>query len=412
MKGASKTYIKVVLNILTALVMVLFCLFLLPRILMFFMPFIIGWIISLIASPMVLFLESKFRIRRKAVSVFVIVVVVAVVVLILYGVGAKLVQEAVGFLEEIPKLWQEAESAFGRVQTILEGIYKRLPSQMQERLMMLSNQMGIYFSDVILESDIGSNTYEAVGNLAKQLPDIFIALIMILLSAYFFVADKGYLTMCIRKYLPDSFYLRLDLVRRSLRHAVGGYFKAQFKIEIWIYVILFIGLTILRVEYAFLIAFLIACLDFLPVFGTGAVMLPWAAIDVLEGSYKSAVGLLIIWCVSQLIRQLIQPKIVGDSIGIHAIPALFLLYIGYRTAGLAGMLFAIPIGIIVINLYEEGLFDTTLESLKILLAGFNRFRRLQEEDISIVKQYEREAKESYKQEIANFKEQDNEEKGN
>lgn len=404
MKGASKTYIKVVLNILTALAVALLCIFLLPRLLVFFMPFIIGWIISLIASPMVMLLEDRLRIKRKAVSAFVIIVVVAVVVLILYGIGAKLVQETVGFLEEIPVLWQSVESELSQVQANLEGIYRRLPVQMQERLVSLGSQLGMYFSDIVKDSDIGANTYEAVGNLAKHLPDIFIALIMTLLSAYFFVADKGYLTACIRKYLPNSFYLRYDLVKRSLKNAVGGYFKAQLKIEVWIYFILLIGLMILQVDFAFLIAFLIAFLDFLPVFGTGAVMLPWALIDVLGGSYKRAVGLLIIWCVSQLIRQIIQPKIVGDSIGIPAIPTLFLLYIGYQAAGLAGMLFAVPIGIIVMNLYEEGLFETTLQSLKILFAGFNRFRRLQEEDISVVKQYEREVKESYKQEIANRKE--------
>lgn len=408
MKGASKTYIKVVLNILTALVMILFCIFLLPRLLVFFMPFIIGWIISLIASPMVLLLENKFRIRRKAVSVIVVIVVVAAVVLILYGIGSKLVQEATGFVEELPDMWQDVEKELGQVQANLEGIYRRLPTQMQERLVALGSQLGTYFSDVIMESDIGTYTYEAVGNLAKHLPDLFIALIMTLLSAYFFVSDKGYVTACIRKYLPNSFYLRFDLIKRSLKNAVGGYFKAQLKIEVWIYFVLLIGLAILQVNYAFLIAFLIAFLDFLPVFGTGAVMLPWALIDVMGGSYKRAVGLLIIWCVSQLIRQIIQPKIVGDSIGIPAIPTLFLLYIGYRTAGLAGMLFAVPIGIIVMNLYEEGLFETTLQSLKILFAGFNRFRRLKEEDIAVVKQYEREVKESYKQEIANLKEQEKE----
>lgn len=405
MKGASKTYIKVVLNILTALVVALLCIFLLPRLLVFFMPFIIGWIIAQIAFPMVVLLEDKLRIKRKAVSAFVIIVVVAVVVLILYGIGAKLVRETVGFLEELPVLWQSVESELGQVQANLEGIYRRLPEQMQERLMSLGSQFAVYFSDIVKDSDIGANTYEAVGNLAKHLPDLFIALIMTLLSAYFFVADKGYLTTCIRKYLPNSFYLRYDLVRRSLKNAVGGYFKAQLKIEVWIYFILLIGLVILQVDFAFLIAFLIAFLDFLPVFGTGAVMLPWALIDALGGSYKRAAGLLIIWCVSQLIRQIIQPKIVGDSIGIPAIPTLFLLYIGYQSAGLAGMLFAVPIGIIVMNLYEAGLFETTLQSLKILFAGFNRFRRLKEEDIAVVKQYEREAKESYKQEIANRKEQ-------
>ena len=128
-------------------------------------------------------------------------------------------------------------------------------------------------------------------------------------------------------------------------------------------------------------------------------MIPWAVVEILSGEYKLAIGLLIIWCVGQIVRQLIQPKIVGDSIGIDPIPTLFLLYIGYHMAGVMGMILALPIGIILINLYEEGVFDTTKESVKILVAGFQRFRRLHREDTEIVTEYEEEIKEEYQREI-------------
>lgn len=222
---------------------------------------------------------------------------------------------------------------------------------------------------------------------------------MTLLSSYFFVADKAYMNDFMKKYVPESVYYRFDLIQRSFRNAVGGYFKAQLKIEIWIYILIFIGLLLLKIEYAFLIAFGIAFIDLLPVFGAGTVMLPWAVVEILSGEYKLAVGLLIIWCVGQIVRQVIQPKIVGDSIGIDPIPTLFLLYIGYHMAGVMGMILALPIGIILINLYEEGAFDTTKESLRILIAGFNRFRRLHREDTEILAEYEEEIKEVYQREI-------------
>ncbi|MDE7428147.1 MAG: sporulation integral membrane protein YtvI, partial [Lachnospiraceae bacterium] len=76
---------------------------------------------------------------------------------------------------------------------------------------------------------------------------------------------------------------------------------------------------------------------------------------------------------------------------------LFLLYIGYRVAGVLGMILAVPIGIILLNLYEEGVFDTTRQSLRILVAGFNRFRRIRPEDMTVVEEYEREVKEIYRQ---------------
>ncbi len=397
MKHEMVTYIKAILNILTALVILALCIFLLPRAIIFFMPFVIGWIISLIAAPLARFLEEKLKIKRKAVSAFVIIIVLACVVLLVYGICAKLINEAVGFANELPDLWHKVETEFNRIGNNLDVLYRRLPVDMQERLVTLGNELGNFFSDII--GDIGTPTFTAVGNMAKRLPDIFMAVIMTLLSAYFFVADKASLSGFIKKNMPGSIYYRFELIRRSLQNAIGGYFKAQFKIEIWVYIIVFIGLMILKVNFAFLIAFGIAFLDLLPVFGTGTVMLPWAVIAILSGEYKMAIGLLIIWGVGQLVRQLIQPKIMGDSIGIAPIPTLFLLYIGYKLAGVAGMIFALPIGIIFINLYEEGVFDTTKESLRILVAGFNRFRRLNSKDKQMVNEYEKEMKDSYRKEI-------------
>ena len=156
---------------------------------------------------------------------------------------------------------------------------------------------------------------------------------------------------------------------------------AQFRIEIVIYFVLFIGLLILQVEYSFLIAFLIAVLDFFPVFGAGAVLWPWALMEVLAGNYRMALGLMIIWGVAQLLRQIIQPKFVGDSIGVPAIPTLFLLFIGYRIGSVAGMILAVPVGIVIQKMFEAGLFDTTINSVRILLYGFNHFRKLEQEEI-------------------------------
>lgn len=96
MRQSIRTYLKVFLNLITALLILLFCVFLLPRIIWFFMPFIIGWIISLIASPVVRFFEEKLKVRRKAVSAVVIVAVLAVVVLLVYLLMDKLIKEGIG----------------------------------------------------------------------------------------------------------------------------------------------------------------------------------------------------------------------------------------------------------------------------------------------------------------------------
>lgn len=397
MRQSVRTYVKVVLNLLTALVIILLCIFLLPRCIYFFMPFVIGWFISLLASPVVRFFEEKLKVRRKGASAIVIVAVLSAVIVLVYAVGSILIREGIGFINELPMMLEGIRGEFVKVGANLQGIYNRLPKDMQDTLYRVGAEMSSYLSGMM--EGAGVPTFEAVSNVAKQIPDIFLGIIMCILSAYFFVADKNYMSDAMQKYLPDSVRYQYNLIRRSFRKAVGGYFKAQLKIEFWIYLLLVIGLLTLHVPYALLIALGIAFMDLLPVFGTGTIMIPWAVIEILSKNYMMAVGLLIIWCVTQLVRQVIQPKIVGDSMGMDAIPTLFLLFIGYKLAGVIGMILAVPIGIIVVNLYEEGVFDITRQSIQILVAGFNQFRKLRPEDTAIVAEYEEEVESIYRQEM-------------
>lgn len=377
-----KKYCKALVNLAIAAAVFLAVIILVPKLLIFFAPFVVGWVIALIAGPFVRFFEEKVKLKRKAGSAFVIVVVIGLVVLVMYLVGAKLIDEIVGLVNALPEIWQSMEADFYEIGQNLSIIYSRLPFDVQDTLTNISEQIGSYMGELF--SRISSPTIAAVGNFAKQLPSILIGVIMALLSAYFFVAERHFIGKWFRKYTPMSIQSRYLMMKRGVIKAVGGYLKAQLKIEVWMYLLLVIGLSILRVNYALLIALGIAFLDFLPFFGTGTVMVPWAILKILSADYQMAIGLLIIWGVGQLARQVIQPKIVGDSIGVPPIPTLFLLFIGYKFGGVLGMIVAVPLGLIVYTMYEEGAFDTTKNSILILVKGINRFRKLEKEDLAEV----------------------------
>lgn len=374
-----RKYCKALTNITIALIILLIVMFLVPRVLIFFSPFVVGGIVAMLARPLVHFFEEKVKIKRKTGGAFVIIAVIGLVILLLYLTGAMLIEQLVGLLNEVPEMWISLESDLTEIGRNFNVLYERLPLNIKTGIADVGEQIGSYLGDAI--GGISAPTISAVGNFAKQLPSIIIGVIMALLSAYFFVADRGGLSEWLHKCLPASIQARLELIKRSLIKAVGGYFKAQLKIEIWMYLLLVIGLSILQVDYVLLIALLIAFLDFFPFFGTGTVMVPWAILKILSADYQMAVGLLIIWGVGQLARQVIQPKIVGDSVGVAPIPTLFLLYIGYKISGVFGMILAVPLGLIVFTMYEEGAFDTTKNSILILVAGINRFRSLSEEDL-------------------------------
>ena len=380
MRPSIKKYVKVFLNLIIALAILLICIFAVPKVLVFFMPFVVGYVIALIASPLVRFFEEKLKVRRKAGSAVVIIAVIGLVVFGIYLIGSKLVDEAVGFVEALPQIWNGLQEDIREIGNKLSVISERFPFNFQDAINNLAATLSSYVGDLI--GSIGSPTIEAVGNFAKQVPTIVIAVVMALLSSYFFVAEKHTITQFVDNYMPESLQSRFLLMKRSITRAIGGYLKAQLKIELWMYLLLVIGFSILQIDYTLLIALGVAFLDLLPFFGTGTVLIPWTIIKFLSGDYMLAIGLMIIWGVGQLARQLIQPKIVGDSIGVAPIPTLFLLFAGYKMGGVLGMILAVPIGIIVYTMYQEGAFDTSINSLKILVTGINRFRKLTDEDMA------------------------------
>lgn len=406
-QGNLRTYLKVFVNIGILLVLLLLCIFVVPRIIIYFMPFVIGWIIALIASPPVRFLEKHLKIKRKVGSAVTIIAVIAVVIIGGYLLGVKLVEEIVDFIGDLPLMWEGLQRDFAESAQRLQVASRLLPKSLGDTIKNISENIGEYVGDFVgkLVDKMSSPTLEALSRFAGNIPSIFIGVIMCLLSAYMFVADKEYVPNLLKKVLPLSITERWSLIKRGLYRAVGGYFKAQFKIEVWMYLLLAIGFWILRVRYAFLIAIGVALLDLLPFFGTGTILLPWAAIKFLSGDYMMVIGLLIIWGVGQLARQVIQPKIVGDSVGLAPIPTLILLFVGYKAAGVIGMIIAVPIGIILLNMYEEGVFDTFLDSLKILYASLSNFRHLTQEDMEAVRIYKEQEKKRIEAKERKLKEQ-------
>lgn len=394
MNSSMKKYVKALLNIVIAVVGLLLIVWLVPKGIVFFMPFVIGWVIACIASPVVKFFEEKLKIKRKAGSAFVVIVVIGLVILCLYLVGGKLLREVMGFVQDLPDMWKSLTSDFADIEENMSVVLEKLPEDVQENMDKIGKQANELAMGLI--SRFSSPAIAAVGNFATQLPTMVIGVVMCLLSAYFFVAERGKWSGAVYSMMPKGLLNRWMMIKDCMLKAVGGYFKAQIKIEVWIYLLLVIGLMVLGVNYTLLVAFGIAVLDFLPFFGTGTVMVPWAIFKFLSADYKMTIGLLIIWGVGQLVRQIIQPKIMGDSMGMPPVPTLFLLYIGYMLGGVIGMILAVPIGIIVVTMYREGAFRTTQQSVQILAAGINHFRRLNKQDLEVIELYRKECEEDTK----------------
>lgn len=382
MKQEMRSVLKALANLVFSLIVLLLCIFLVPKLIILFMPLIIGWFISCIANPLVVFLESKIKIRRKAGTVVVIVAVIAIISGIGYMICALLVRQMHGFIKEMPDMWNSIVRDLENFGAFAKQYVGNVAPDLTEFVGTIQKSIGDAVAS--LPSKLNPNAFDGMSAMVGNIANVLISVIMTMLSAYFFIADREWLYEKLEKVIPKGIAQKYFVFYGSIRQAVGGYFKAQLRIEVWMYLLILIGLVLLRVRYATLIALLIAVIDILPFFGSGAVLMPWAAVTALGGNYARALWFLIIWGVGQLFRQLIQPKIMGDSIGMEPIPTIVLLFIGYKAAGVIGMLIAVPIGIVIVNMNDAGFFDVPKQSIAILIAAVNKFRRLDDDDLKMI----------------------------
>ena len=333
----------------------------------FLMPFVIGWGIAAIAAPLVNWLEKKFNIVKKLGSALIVILVIGLIVVGIYFAVSRIILEVGDLIKNIPELYAQLESGLRQIGSAMSGIFEKLPVVIQDGWNTVVANLDQYMGDLV--SRISEPTVMAAGNFAKSLPSYLISVIVAILSAYFFTIQREDVLKWMKQIAPPSVEKRMTLVMDNLRYAVGGYFKAQFKIMGVVFLILLVGFAVLGVRYFVLVAFLISFLDFLPFFGTGTAMIPWGIYKFLMGDYKMAILLIAIYAVTQLVRQLLQPKLVADSVGMNPLVTLLLLYIGYRIGSVLGMILAVPVGMVLINMLQAGAFDYILDDVRILVDG-------------------------------------------
>ena len=370
--GDTRPYWKVLVSLVFSLTATVLFIYVGIKAIFYFMPFVIGWILSVIAGPLVTFLEKKLKIMKRLGSAITIILVLALCIGLIYLIISQIWEEISVLIRNFPSMYHDLERGMSQIGAQGNTLFERFPEQIQNSWATLMNNLDDTASSLI--GRIGEPTIEVAGNVAKRIPSVLIGTIVAFVSAYFFIADKENLGEWVKKVVPKSITSRLLLVGENLKYAMGGYFKAQFKIMGVVFAILLVGFTMMQIRFSILLAIAIAFLDFLPFFGTGTALIPWAIYKFLVGDYKMVAALVILYGVTQLVRQLIQPKLVGDSMGLNPLYTLFLLYLGYRVGSVLGMIFAVPIGLILLNLYQAGAFDYILNDVKILAEGILSLR--------------------------------------
>lgn len=368
-----KIYLRIVLNLFVTVALSVLALIFLPRILTFFFPFVVAFLLSLIANPVIRFMDKKIRIKRKFGSAILIFVVVGALFGLLYLLGSLILTQASNLVQDIPRLAKQLANVMDDLTIKLAVFLKALPYGIRSMFDGIDKSVEDWFFKMIKGIDLPSVT--KAGTYVKVVGDVVFTSFVTVLATYFMIAEKDKMAQAANRIFPESVRNTYHLILKNFKTAVGGYFKAQLKIMVILICIMYVAFLFFRIDYAFLLAIIIGVIDFLPVFGTGIVFWPWAIVAFVTENYARGIMILVLYLVCQVIKQVLEPKMVADSIGISPFMALLFLFIGYQLKGILGMMLGMPIGMVFLSLYRLGMFDRLIRGFQIIIRDINNYRK-------------------------------------
>ena len=368
---------RILVNLGIALAGILLLIFVVPPLVRFLMPLIVAWIVAMIANPIIHFLEKRIKIMRKHGTALVIILVLAALIAAFYGLAVLVATQFSSWVTELPQVYDSVTQNLQHLFQSLHQKYNIIPADVKLAFDQRENMLDGYIQKAIdgLLQMVNSGSLSKVSSLASSLMDFLVYAILTILASYFMTVEKDRFTKLLQEKTPAGVQRIWDKIKKIFIRAIGGYFKAHFQIMIVIFFITVIPFAFMGISYSGLLAAVIAIVDFLPFFGAGTVLVPWAVYRLVTGSYTYAAILAVIYVVVLIVRQALEPKLIGDSIGTSPFETLVFMLVGYRLAGMLGLIIGIPVGMILMECYREGMFDNYIRGIKILAHDINEYRK-------------------------------------
>lgn len=316
------------------------------------LPFAITFIIVVISRPLIDKISKHTKIPKSAVSLFVIGgILVLLIYLIILASGAILDQIG-SIISIISEHLSQENNYITTTISFFESFINKFPFLKNEIFDNTSLQSVALDMATNMVATISEEITRAIGAFISSMPEIIITIIVMLLSLFYFSKDYVKITQKINKHLPEKIKKRLPRVKRDVVFVLSSYLRSYLMLLFITFAEIFAGLLILGVDNALVISIIVSLVDLLPILGVGTVLIPWAVFAFILGNSKLAIGLIILFGVVYLIRQIIEPKIVSSQMNVHPLIAIFSLYAGLKIAGLGGMIVAPLLAFMAKTIYE------------------------------------------------------------
>ena len=314
-------------------------------------PFVLAAVIVYVLRRPTRFLSRVLHVPQKLMAFLLVLLFYSTIGLLLALTGIRLFSAVGDLVSRLPALYTVyVLPMLNRIFDSVEQLITNMDDELVQTIHNMSNQFLSTLGQEV--SGLSVRVMGMLSNVASSLPGLFIKLLLMIISTFFLAVDYDRMAVFVMRQMTDrnkAVFLQIK------NYVVGTLFvciRSYAIIMCITFVELSIGLTVIGVGNAVLIAILIAIFDILPVLGTGGIMIPWAVISMLQGNVPMGIKLLAVYLVITVIRNIIEPKIVGSQIGLHPVLTLASMFVGAQLFGVLG-LFGLPIGLSLLGYLNE-----------------------------------------------------------
>ncbi len=317
------------------------------------LPFTVGFLIAFFLKPLINKLTERTHKSRRVIAILTLIIFYLLLTTLLIVLGSKVVVFLSDAFKMLPSLYANAiDPALTAVQDMLLQFFQGFDESTRDLIAAIGESMNEGLGKLI--AAISSAALTVATNAASSLPAFLVNFLITIIASFFCVVDYYKITSFIVGLIPQR---GKDMLFKVKEHGIDVLLKfgKAYAILLFItFVELSIGLSLLQIEYSVLIAAGTALVDILPVLGTGTILIPWGVVNLLLGNFPLGIGLLVLYAIITVVRQTLEPRVVGKQIGLYPLVTLMCMFVGSYLFGIVG-LFGLPIAVtIVVQLHRSG----------------------------------------------------------